>query len=80
VIILRAFEAEPVEFRVEPADTLKNGQVARAAEGFADVFSLHRVKVDQYHGHVKRKFKGESCAGRQGQIGMNSPFACIAVC
>jgi len=48
VIILGAFDAEPVEFRVQAADALKDGQVARLAERFANHFRLHGHNLLHY--------------------------------
>ena len=45
MIFLIALNAEPVEFRVKPANALKNGQVARFTKGFANHFGLHKPQV-----------------------------------
>jgi hypothetical protein len=44
VIILGAFDAEAVEFRIEAADAFEDGQVAGATEGLANQFRAHGGK------------------------------------
>jgi hypothetical protein len=48
VIILGAFDTEPIEFRVQAADALKDSQVARFAECFANHFRLHTRNLLHY--------------------------------
>jgi hypothetical protein len=60
VIILGAFNTEPVEFRVETADALEDADVARLAEGFADHFRLHGRNLLHYPAKVKKNLRKEN--------------------
>ena len=56
MIIFGAFDAEPVEFSVETADSLEDSQIARFAERFANHFRLHSAKLLHYPAKVKSNF------------------------
>jgi hypothetical protein len=56
MIFLIAFDAKPVEFRVQTANALKDGQVAGIAERFANQFRLHAYRLPHYPTKIKPKF------------------------
>ena len=56
MIFLITFNPKPVEFRVQAADALEDGQVAWSAEGFANHFRLHSHKLLHYPAKVKPNF------------------------
>jgi len=53
VIILGALDAKPVQFRIQAADPLENGQVPRLADGFANQVRLHTFKLRHESAKVK---------------------------
>jgi hypothetical protein len=56
VIILGAFDAQPVELCVEPTHALEDGDLPRGAERLADGLGFHERKLLHERRKVKKKF------------------------
>ena len=77
VIILGAFDAEPVEFRVKTADALEDADVARLAERFANQFRLHSYKLPHYPAKIKPNFAPLVCLAVTLLLLKNGRYCCF---